>query len=261
MKIQVMVIFFVAVTTCAMGITKVERKPLTPEERAKLMEVRQRQTGGFLEIKGSGHLAILNAGTEITEGSVREVLKPLVEFIRGLNVEVRSAPPFALASARAEREKAGAGACVFVVDDPTLPMSLIALEEGWGMLNLAPLREGTPDAAKFALRFRKELIRITSVVFSGARSQYKVSPLQGVMSVADLDKTVGDQYGIDTMMNVMKHLPEIGIVPDQRITYREACRRGIAPSPTNDYQKAIWEKERMVPRNPMTIEFDPKKGK
>ena len=79
--------------------------------------------------------------------------------------------------------------------------------------------------------------------------------------MAELDKIVGEQFGIDTMMGVVKHLPEIGVVPDQRITYREACRKGIAPAPTNEYQKAIWEKEHAVPKNPMKIEFDPKKGK
>ena len=140
-------------------------------------------------------------------------------------------------------------------------MSLVALEDGWGMVNLAPLREGAPKTEKFMQRFRKELIRITSLVFSGAKSQYMVSPLQSATSVAELDKIVGDQYGIDTLMGVVKHLPEIGVVPDQRITYREACRKGIAPSPTNDYQKAIWEKEHAVPKNPMKIEFDPKKGR
>ena len=249
------------VAMTAMGITKLPRKPMTEEERTKLMEVRQRQTGGFLEIKGKGYVAILNGGTEITEGTVREILKPLVDFTRGLNIEVRSVEPFVLEKAKSIREKAGAGACVFIADAPTLPMSLVALEEGWGMVNLAPLREGAPGVEKFAIRFRKELIRITSIVFSGAKSQYMVSPLQSVTSVADLDKTVGDQFGIDTMMGVVKHLPEIGVVPDQRITYREACRKGIAPAPTNDFQKAIWDKEHAVPKNPMKIEFDPKKGK
>lgn len=261
MKKLVFTLFATAVAMSAMGVKKIPRKPMTEEERAKLIEVRQRQTGGFLEIKGKGYVAILNGGTEITEETVREILKPLVDFTRGLNVEVRTVGPFTLAKARPEREKAGAGACVFIADDAELPMSLVALEEGWGMVNLAPLREGIPDAEKFARRFRKELVRIASIVFSGAKSQYMVSPLQSVTSVAELDKIVGEQFGIDTMMGVVKHLPEIGVVPDQRITYREACRKGIAPAPTNEYQKAIWEKEHAVPKNPMKIEFDPKKGK
>lgn len=261
MKKLVFMLFATTVAMSAMGIKKIPRKPMTEEERAKLIEVRQRQTGGFLEIKGKGYVAILNGGTEITEETVREIMKPLVDFTRGLNVEVRTVGSFSLAKAKAEREKAGAGACVFIADDAAFPMSLIALEECWGMVNLAPLREGTPDAEKFAQRFRKELIRVSSLVFSGSKSQYMVSPLQSVTSVASLDKVVGDQFGVDTMMGVVKHLPEIGVVPDQRITYREACRKGIAPAPTNDVQKAIWDKEHTLPANPMKIEFDPKKGR
>lgn len=260
MKRLIFTLFAVAIATSAVGITRIPRKPMTDEERAKLIEVRRRQTGGFLEIKGKGYVAVLNGGTEITEETVRGIMKPLIEFTRGLNVEIRTIEPFTLVKAKAEREKAGAGACVFIADDPALPMSLIALEECWGMVNLAPLREGTPGAEKFALRFRKELIRVSSLVFSGAKSQYMVSPLQSVTSVASLDKVVGDQFGIDTMMDVVKHLPEIGVVPDQRITYREACRKGIAPAPTNEFQKVIWDKEHSIPKNPMTIEFDPKKG-
>ncbi len=237
-----------------------KRPPMTPEQLAKLKIVRQKQTGGFLEVKGKGCLAVLSAQNQFDETAIRSCLEGLTNFVTGVGVEIRPAS-FSLATAKSEREKLGAGVCVYLVDDATLPMSLIALEEGWGLVNLAPLREGEADEKKFALRFRKEFIRVSSVVFSGARSQYKTSPLQKVCSVADLDKVIGDQYGMDTLMGIGTHLPEIGIVRDQMITYREACNRGIAPQPTNEYQQAIWESFHKVPANPMKIEFDPQKGR
>lgn len=190
--------------------------------------------------------------------TILENVRPLVNFVHGLKVEVRPAK-FSLATAKAEREKAGAGAGVFVTEDPALPMSLVALEECWGMVNLAPLKAGAPDAAKFASRFRKELIRITSVVFSGAKSQYRTSPLQTVKSAAELDKTIGDAYGIDSLMNIVKNLPDLGIEPDKRITYMAACQQGIAPAPTNDVQKAIWDKVHSLPTAPLKIAPEPKK--
>ena len=41
-------------------------------------------------------------------------------------------------------------------------------------------------------------------------------------------------------------------------TYKRACREGWAPTPTNDVQRAIWEKVHAIPDKPLTIEFDPK---
>ena len=40
-----------------------------------------------------------------------------------------------------------------------------------------------------------------------------------------------------------------------------ACREGWASAPTNDVQKAIWDKVRAIPDKPLTIEYDPKKDK
>ncbi len=256
MKNLVFTALALAAVMGASAFKKSKRPPLTPEQQVRLRTVRQRQTGGFLTVKGQGHLAILNGQDAVPETVVHESIAPMLSFVRGLKVEVKPAA-FTLATAKAVRLKSGAAACVFLTDDPSLPMSLVALEEGWGVVNVAPLREGNPDAAKLALRFRKELVRITSVVFSGVRSQYRISPLQGVTSIADLDRTPGDQYGVDTLMAIARNLPDIGVTPDRMITYREACRQGIAPTPTNNFQKVIWEqmkaeKER-GPSKPITI--------
>lgn len=227
-------------------------KDMTPEQREKLRELRMRQNGGFLDVEGKGHLAVLNAQQQFGEADVTNSLEQLKAFVRGLQVKFLPAS-FSVATAKAEREKSGAGACVFLVDDPSLPMSLIALEEGWGVVNIAPLKDGNPSAEKLALRFKKEFVRVSSVVFSGCKSQYKTSPLQGVSSLAELDKTIGENYGIDTVMAIATHLPEIGVICAKKITYREACQRGIAPQPTNEYQKAIWDQVHELPSQPIQI--------
>ena len=43
-------------------------------------------------------------------------------------------------------------------------------------------------------------------------------------------------------------------------TYKKACQEGWVSAPTNDIQKAIWDKVHAAPKNPMKIEFDSKKG-
>ena len=46
-----------------------------------------------------------------------------------------------------------------------------------------------------------------------------------------------------------------------KVTYKDACEAGWASKPTNIWQKAIWDKVHTTPKNPMKIEFDPKKGR
>ena len=236
------------------------RRQMTPEQLAKIRVARQKQTGGLVNVKGSGHLAVFNDQKDFSDDEIRESYRSLTDFAKGLSIKVQQMK-FSIASAAAELDRSGAGAGVFIIDDADLPMSLVALEEGWGFVNIAPLRAGNPSKEEYALRFKKQFIRISSVVFSGVKSNFLTSPLQNVRSVAQLDKTVGDNYGMDTITAILNHLPEIGVMRDEQITYREACRRGIAPAPTNEFQKAIWDKVHAVPKNPMKIEFDPKKGK
>ena len=42
-------------------------------------------------------------------------------------------------------------------------------------------------------------------------------------------------------------------------TYWQACKEGWAPAPTNDVQKAIWDKVHSLPTAPLKIAPEPKK--
>jgi hypothetical protein len=64
-------------------------------------------------------------------------------------------------------------------------------------------------------------------------------------------------------MKVIRFMSHWGIERAERMTYEVACREGFAPAPTNDIQKAIWErikadKER-GPTNPLKIPMPKKK--
>ena len=240
--------------TAAKRPTRINMRDMTPEQRAKLREARMRQHGGIINIEGKGYLAVLDAQKQFTQNDLTNTVAQMQKFVQGLRVEFKPVDAFSITSAKEAREKSGAAACIFLIDDPKLPMSLIALEESWGAVNIAPLREGNPAPGKFLFRFQKEFIRISSIVFSGAKSQYKTSPLQSVTSLAELDRVVGDKYGVDTLMQIANHLPEIGVECDKKITYREACQRGIAPQPTNEFQQAIWKQVHEMPSEPIKIQ-------
>ena len=45
----------------------------------------------------------------------------------------------------------------------------------------------------------------------------------------------------------------------RRTVYRKACEEGWAPQPTNDVQKAIWDKVHAMPTEPLKIKPETKK--
>ena len=73
----------------------------------------------------------------------------------------------------------------------------------------------------------------------------------------DLDAIPLLQPGPEPNNKMIDEAHRRGVQSARFTTYRQACREGWAPAPTNDLQKAIWEevkadKER-GPTNPITI--------
>ena len=84
-----------------------------------------------------------------------------------------------------------------------------------------------------------------------------------LMHAAKLEGTYNlkDLLPHDVVTRQLKYLAAMNVTPKVRITYKKACEEGWAPAPTNEFQKAIWEKVHAAPKNPMKIKFDPKKGR
>lgn len=221
---------------------RIDESKVNSEAAMKARDARIKQFGGLLKIEGKGHVTVFNGQKTVTDADIDAAMNTLKRFANGFRLEIKPSAGFQLADAKKRRVEDGAGVCVYVVEDPALPMSLIALEDGWGMVNVAPLKDGDPKPDVFKLRFRKEFIRVSALVFSGAVSQYQVSPLQCVTSPAGLDKVVGDDYAMDSLMGIASYLPKVGVVRDEYMTYLKACQMGLAPQPTNDIQKAVWAK-------------------
>jgi len=147
---------------------------------------------------------------------------------------------------------------IFLIDDAKQPMSLVAMEERWAILNVSKLVEKqTPDSAK-ELRLRKELSRICKALFSGV----SIEPNSKAVQCGD-DITSGTTEPIDAhaLITIIRGMPSYGLIAPKTVPYYRACQEGWAPEPTNDVQKSIWDKVHAVPATPMKIEFDPKKGR
>ena len=148
---------------------------------------------------------------------------------------------------------------LFVVDDPAMPVLLVAPENRWAMVNVASLK--SEKEPFFRARVLKELSRGFAMLCGASDSQFPGALTSAITKTADLDYHTDHRLPVDLFSRFRRYMRAYGVTPGNIETYETACCQGWAPAPTNDVQKAIWDKVHAIPKNPMKIEFDPKKGR
>ena len=254
----------IAVTTSVLA----DDAQLTSKEkrarRKARMEARIASEGGIISKPNTGNFArIVNCQKKVSTEFIKEVA---AQFNSGLNIYIEvsdldasAANPFDLV------EKALAlprtGLVTMIVDDEKLPPILSAMENGWAILNIKHLRDDLPPKAVYELRLRKEINRAFAQAAGAGLSFNKPCVMEPVYKITDLDAVTYPVISPETMNKIIQACNKRGIQAFVSDTYKNACEQGWAPAPTNDIQKAIWDKVHAVPKNPMKIEFDPKKGR
>ena len=153
-----------------------------------------------------------------------------------------------------------AGVVVFLDGNGDGPSLLAAPEDGWATVGVKALKEDNPTPEVLEARLKKQIWRAGCYAL-GIGIEATPSVLRPIAKPKDLDmfEDLCSTPVITPLVrdSAIKH----GLGRIRIVTYRQACREGWAPAPTNDAQKAVWEKERAIPKNPMKIEFDSKKGR
>ena len=162
-------------------------------------------------------------------------------------------------NAKSALEKVGAKAAVFIVDRPDYPTVLIAPESGYGFINVAALAADDPGAALLSHRLRREVWRAFAMVAGSPNTEWQQCLLGSITSLKDLDLINSEAVSPEPAKKIARHLAKLGIPQNKRITYLQACREGWAPAPTNDVQKAIWDKVHAMPTEPLKIKPETKK--
>ena len=155
----------------------------------------------------------------------------------------------------------GAAVKLYLIDDPKEPMVLLATEDHWGKLNVAKLVDDLPgeNAKKkfFVPRARKMMIKSLSLLMGGGSSQFPGN-IMNTAKIRDLD-LMKESIPVDMIEYYQTYLKALGVTPMKKTTYLRACREGWAPAPTNDVQKAIWDKIHALPTEPIKIKPETKK--
>lgn len=224
------------------GQTKKQRnrKRLTPEQQME-------KFGGFVQKDYVGyHCYFLDAQSRGTAASfdwvlqqIRQVLSLPVKYKKST---VENCDAFSLIRKTWTTQK-DVGAIVSVIDLPGWPSLLVAPEDGWAQINVAALAKDVPSAELLDRRMKKELWRAFVLLFGGGNSSMLEGDLmRPVNSLNDLDAKPNLVPGPEPFNAVLMGTRARGIVPVHHTTYRQACIEGWAPMPTNEFQKAIFER-------------------
>ena len=232
------------------------RKPIKISQE-KIRQLEMKRFGGYINDtrKQKGSVVVVNAQKAAEASALEQVLAELRTFVK-FSLEVKDG------SFDLVKPEVQGSASVFVVDDPALPMSLIAPESKWAMVNVAPLKAG--EGAKpqfFKARTQKELMRALAYLMGSADSSYPGNIVGCVTKPEDLDQFTDYRLPVDVMTKFTKYVKGFGIEPYERTSYKKSVREGWGPQPTNEFQKAIWDEVHELPSNPIKIKFDPKRDK
>lgn len=254
-------LFAAPAATNSLAAAMSEIAKMTPEERAaKSAENKQKMMelfGGMMEVPGSqkGCIVFANAQKRVPAAELEKVLKFFARNSFAYAAKVVDVEGFTVESAVSIKERIGAQLVVFVVDSPTLGTMLTAPEERWAMVNVAKLAADDPKPQYLSARVRKEATR--ALAFVASCSQYDAPLVQPMKSPSDLDDVVRIAYPFDVIAGVTKYFNAIGVTKRERSTYRSIITRGYNIAPTNEYQRAIWEKVKAEserkPSNPILI--------
>lgn len=237
-------------------------KDMTPEERKAYHDrMAMEKHGGYVTVKGtpSGSIVVVNAQSRVAPDNFDITKYAVTKWLDGL-VRIESGEAISVVNAAEAKKRLKADFAIFVVDDASLPPSLVAIEAQWAILNVGALATGNANDEIVRIRARNEFSRVFSVLCGGFCSQYPAPLTNMVTEIADLDKCLAEPPG-DVGVRVKGYLEKRGIQPERKVLYRKAVQEGWAAQPTNEYQKAVWDEVRSLPQKPMRIEYDAKRGK
>lgn len=233
------------------------KKNLTDDERAARRAELMRRTGGPVKLPPKGFVALIDCQSRADFDKNSEKFRKTFEGFGFATKEFKSDKPFEFRDLTERVKQLKAGSVVFVIDDPNLPMSLVSIETRSGVVNVGALDSDNPSPALLTRRAGKLIGRVAMMVSGGAESDAPTSSMKTVTSLKELDLSEGLGDEVYVMMGVIRGMAKAGVMAERRMSYKQACKLGEAPAPTNDIQRAVWEQVRsevdQKPSNPILI--------
>ena len=256
---------YVAIAAPAKKLTPEEIKArqeafakLSPEERQKAIEEGRahflERTGGYVRNTSGqkGRVLIANAQKAVPLDGLRKSVTKLAEQMKvAIDIEdVDGADAAKTASLLKDRK---ANAVIYILDTGKSPL-LVSPDECWASVSVPALGDANAPS-----RLEKETMRALTFLCGGTASGYPNPMTYPVTDVRQLDLIEAPDLPIDVIQRMQMYLEKLGVTPSKQATYRTACKQGWAPAPTNDVQKAIWDKVHEMPSEPIKIKPETRK--
>ena len=213
--------------------------------------------GGAVVKPGSqkGKIVIADAQSRVPEKSIRDVIAridPEKEYNIVYEKVIHCEDPVRL------MKELRANFALVIVDDPKRPLSLVAPDDHWGLVNIAGIDAGLKSekakARFFEGRCRRQILRIFALAAGGGASQYQGN-LTSPGKLSNLD-FYDEAIPVDVRQRNENFLSTVGVTKKIQASYFTACQEGWAPAPSNELQKAIWDAIKAPPAKPMKITYD-----
>ena len=219
-----------------------------------------RKTGGFVDVPAKG-ISVLVVDAREKAGGAPDQFARIFGNLSHTIVKVENAPRevsksvFEIVSSRRDDQKSAFA--MIVVEDEKLPGLSVQPEERTVVVNAKKYAVGF-DPVQREERVLKELWRGLGLAAGIGYVTYKNDVLQPVFDVKEVDALEYQVMQPVTFMKIYETFERFGAKRSRHIPYRRAVTEGWAAAPTNDYQKAIWDKVHAIPTKPLKIQFDPK---
>lgn len=229
------------VAAAAGGETKTT--PMTPEKRAELVA----KAGGMLTPPSNGRDILLADWRGAASDGTNDIAGVFLEqqaYMFGFPVsrEKFGKPQAGSDVYRLLKSKRDAShvAVIGIMDDPGMPRLAAFPEEAMACLNVSAYR--CEDAERERRRITRELWRAYAFALGAYADIPQGDVLQAVYDNEALDRIRTPAISPVRMGGVVRTAHALDLRAMKPTTYAVACRQGWAPPPTNDVQKAHWDK-------------------
>ena len=224
-------------------------------------EARLRNFGEKIEKEGSGKgkIVFVDASSDFSGEALGKFVRALSGEHR-LHMDVVKGGAVNPSTAGVERRKLDANAVIFVVSDDSLPMSLVAFEESWGIANVKKAIVGAPTKIVADERAKKIVFRTFANTCGAGYGMFPVQLMSPVANAEDLD-SIPLKFPImpPIISAICAYMQKAGMELTTTLYYRDACKAGWAPKPRNEIEQAIWDKVHAMPTEPLKIKPETKK--
>ena len=247
--------FFLTIAVSSAMVASAYKRPEVITDPARLAEI-ERQTGGRVVPPSNGKSVLLWDATGKSAKAVN-AFRHYDEKVMHIPLTIRNGEiGEGTAYEEASKAKTAMTPCVILIyERKGCPTLAVYPEDAIACINVAGLNDESVE--RFENRVQKEIFRAFGLTLGGYQIPRMACVMEPAYSLADLDAIRCTTLAPIRFNGILRSAKVLDLPIQRPVPYVTAVRDGWAPPPTNDVQKAIWEKVRADkergPTNPITI--------